>query len=265
MALTDHGARPGRQRRAPAPPLTMAFQPIVNVNARSVFGHEALVRGPEREPAATVLAQVDDDNRDAFDRRCRERAIELAGRLGIDGMLGINFMFETALQPGDGTQAALAAAAAGGLTAERLMFEVTQGEQVRDPARLKAHFAEYRRHGFTTAIDDFGAGRSGLNLLAEVQPDLVKLDVALTRGVERDRVRRAIVAAIVRLCDELAIRVVAEGIESPIECLALQDEGIALFQGYLFARPAFEALPEVADGVWPQVARRRVADRRRLR
>jgi EAL domain-containing protein (putative c-di-GMP-specific phosphodiesterase class I) len=262
MTRTEPAAR--AERRG-APPITMAFQPIVNVNARSVFGYEALVRGVDQAPAAAVLSRIDDVNRDAFDRRCRERAIELAGMLGVDGMLDINFMAEAAQHPEAGAAAALEAASASGLTPDRLIFEVTQGEQVADAAPLKALFAEYRRHGFTTAIDDFGAGRTGLGLLAELQPDLVKLDMALTRGVERDRVRRAIVASVVRLCDELAIRVVAEGIETPIECLALQDEGIALFQGYLFARPAFEQLPEVADEVWPQVARRRVADRRRPR
>jgi EAL domain-containing protein (putative c-di-GMP-specific phosphodiesterase class I) len=146
---------------------------------------------------------------------------------------------------------------------QRLMFEVTESEQVRDHARLKHIFVEYRRQGFTTAIDDFGAGHSGLNLLADFQPDIVKLDMALTRGVDTDRVRRAIVSGIVRLCEELEIRVIAEGIETTTECLALQDEGISLFQGYLFARPGFESLPVVPAAVWPTVKPRRAVDRRR--
>ena len=86
-----------------------------------------------------------------------------------------------------------------------------------------------------------------------------------TAGLDAATRRRAIVSSIVRLCEELSIQVIAEGIETPAECLALQDEGITLFQGYLFARPGFEHLPAIPDAVWPQVANRRAGDKRRLR
>lgn len=89
--------------------------------------------------------------------------------------------------------------------------------------------------------------------------------MALTRGVDADRVRRAIVSSTVRLCDGLSIQVIAKGIETFAECLALQGEGIVLFQGYLFARAGFEHLPAAADTVWPQVMPRRSADQRRTR
>lgn len=256
------GCRDCRNRSPLALPITMAFQPIVDLESRSVFGYEALVRGKGGEGAATVLGLVDEHNRYAFDQTCRVTAIDLAARLGLTGMLSINFLPNAVYRPETCIRATLEAAAERAFPTERLMFEVTESERVRDHAHLKRIFAEYRRHGFTTAIDDFGAGHSGLNLLADFQPDVVKLDMALTRGVDGDRVRRAIVAGIVRLCSELDIRVVAEGIETPSECLALQDEGITLFQGYLFAKPGFECLPAVPDAVWPMVERRRVSDRR---
>lgn len=257
------GCRDCRNRNPLDLPITMALQPIVDTNSATVFGYEALVRGKGGEGAAEVLGLVDDSNRYAFDQTCRVTAIDLAGRLNLQGMLSINFLPNAVYRPETCIRATLEAAREMAFPPQRLMFEVTESEQVRDHAHLKHIFVEYRRQGFTTAIDDFGAGHSGLNLLADFQPDIVKLDMALTRGVDTDRVRRAIVSGIVRLCEELEIRVIAEGIETATECLALQDEGISLFQGYLFARPGFESLPVVPAAVWPTVKPRRAVDRRR--
>ncbi len=128
---------------------------------------------------------------------------------------------------------------------------------------LTAIFKEYKRIGFTTAIDDFGAGYSGLNLLAEFQPDYIKLDMALTRNIDKDRVRRTIVHGILETCRELKLGVIAEGIETAEECLVLQDEGVALFQGYLFAKPGFQHLPKVSPDILALVKPRRTGDRRR--
>jgi len=251
------------RNRNPLPvPITMAFQPIVDVSTRSIFGYEALLRGRNQQGAGEMLAMVDDVNRYGVDQTCRVVAIDLATRLGLQGMLSINFLPNAVYKPETCIRATLEAANEMNFPAERLMFEVTESERVIDHAHLRNIFVEYRRQGFTTAIDDFGAGHSGLNLLADFQPDIVKLDMALTRNVDRDRVRRAIVAGIVRLCDEIGIRVIAEGIETPLECLALQDEGVRLFQGYLFARPGFESLPPVPDAIWTQVEPRRNRDRR---
>jgi EAL domain-containing protein (putative c-di-GMP-specific phosphodiesterase class I) len=98
------------------------------------------------------------------------------------------------------------------------------------------------------SIDDFGAGYSGLNLLAEVMPDAIKLDRGLVHGLHRCRQRRAIVAGVTQLCEQLNIDVVAEGVESVHDLLALAGLGIRLAQGYLFARPAVGQFPPVH---WP--------------
>lgn len=259
------GCRDCRNREPLGRPMTMAFQPIVDVAAARLFGYEALVRGCSGESAGQLLAQLTDENRYAFDQTCRVTAIDLASELGVDSMLSINFLPNAVYRAETCIRATLEAARAKGFPRERLMFEVTESEEVRDRQHLKNIFTEYKRQGFTTAIDDFGAGHSGLNLLADFQPDLVKLDMALTRDIDRDRVRRAIVSGIVRLCEELDIRIIAEGIETTGECLALQDEGITLFQGYLFARPGFESLPPIPAEVWESVKPRRSSDRRRHR
>src|SRR5690606_15259672 len=98
----------------------------------------------------------------------------------------------------------------------------------------------YKEFGLLTAIDDFGAGYSGLNLLADFQPDIIKLDMLLTRNIDSDRVRRSIVAGILTVCRELDIMVIAEGIETDAEYATLREMGVAYFQGYLFARPVFQ-------------------------
>jgi EAL domain-containing protein (putative c-di-GMP-specific phosphodiesterase class I) len=95
------------------------------------------------------------------------------------------------------------------------------------------------------AIDDFGAGYSGLNLLSNFQPDQIKLDRCLIFGIESHCPRQSIVRAIVQVCRDLEIEVVAEGVETVGEYAWLMNAGVKLFQGYLFAKPAFESLPLV--------------------
>jgi len=231
-------------------PLAFAFQPIVDLATRTVFAHEALVRGPAGEPAAAVLAQVDDRNRYAFDQRCRRDAIAAAARLGLRERLSINFMPNAIYRASACIQATLRAADACGFPLERIMFEITETERVRDVAHLVEIVTEYRRLGFLTALDDFGSGYSGLNLLAAFEPDIVKLDMDLTRALDSRPRSRAIVQSLMRLCEELGIAVIAEGVETPGERDALLDCGITRMQGWLFARPAFDALAQPAASAW---------------
>ena len=99
--------------------------------------------------------------------------------------------------------------------------------------------------GFKTAIDDFGAGYSGLSLLADFRPDIIKLDMHLLRGIDQDPIRQAIVRHCLALFTELQITPLAEGVETRDEMACLREMGVSLMQGYLFARPGFETLPEV--------------------
>lgn len=244
---------------------TMAFQPIVDVRNKAIFGYEALVRGLAGEGAFAILSQVNDRNRYPFDQACRVKAIDLATSLGLQGILSINFLPNAVYKPETCIRATLQAANEKNFPIERIMFEVTEGEQITDLPHLRGIFEEYKRRGFVTAFDDFGAGYSGLNLLADFQPDIIKLDMALTRNIDKDRVRRAIVSGILTVCEELDIKVIAEGVETREECLTLYDEGVQLFQGYLFARPGFETLPPIAEDIWPLVVPRRESDRRRRR
>jgi EAL domain-containing protein (putative c-di-GMP-specific phosphodiesterase class I) len=224
--------------------ISMAFQPIVDVADRSIFAYEALVRGIDGAPAADMLRRVNDENRYPFDQLCRVRSVEMAAALGMTSMLSINFMPNAVYEPSRCLRATLEAALRTGFPVERIIFETTEDERV-DDAYLKQIFATYRAQGFKTAIDDFGAGYAGLNLLADFQPDIVKIDMALIRGIDRDRARQTIVGALAAVGQLLGIRVIAEGVEEAREALVLRHLGITLMQGYLFATPAFEALPPV--------------------
>lgn len=236
-----------RSDEGPGFDITMAFQPIVDLEERRVFAYEALVRGADGASAGAVLSRIDADNRYRFDQACRVAAIELAAGLGLaaipDCRLSINFLPNAVYRPETCIRATLAAAQHFGLPPERLMFEVTEAEQIADPAHLKRIFEHYRARGFTTAIDDFGAGYAGLNVLVGFQPHVIKLDMELTRNIDADPVRQAIVGGILQVTRQLGIRVVAEGIETAAEHATLAAAGIRYMQGYLFARPAIGELP----------------------
>jgi len=237
------------------PEFTMAFQPIVDVENTDIYAYEALVRPVSDGSAADILRQITNDNRYAFDQACRVKAITLAARLEMSAMLSINFLPNAVYQPAACLAKTFEAAEQAQFPLHHLMFEVTENEPARDVGHLQSIFREYRRHGMITAIDDFGAGHSGLNMLADFQPDVIKIDMALTRDINTDVFRYEITRAIVGLCKALHISVIAEGVETIAEAVALRELGVRLFQGYLFARPVLEKLPPIPHPVIESVQR----------
>ncbi|MFN3866515.1 MAG: EAL domain-containing protein [Demequina sp.] len=227
---------------------TMAFQPVVDIQARKIVAYEALVRGTDGAGAASILDRIDADNRYRFDQACRTKAVELASRLGIECRLSINFLPNAVYEPAACIRATLAAARRYDFPIERIVFEVTEGEDMVDKDHLTNILEDYRGRGFITAIDDFGAGYAGLSLLAAFQPDVIKLDMGLLRGVDTDRVRQVLVRGVIDICRNLQIDVVAEGIETYEEYQWFRSEGVRYMQGYLFAKPELESLPSVE---WP--------------
>lgn len=228
-----------------------AFQPIVDVDQQCIFAHEALVRGPAGESAASVLAQVNEGNQYRFDQACRVKAIKSAAQLGMTEYLSINFLPNAIYKPEVCIRTTLEAARTHGFPTNRIIFEVTEGERVEDGAWLAQILREYQRCGFLTAIDDFGAGYAGLKLLADFQPDVIKIDMDLVRHIDTSVARQAIVRGMMRMCRDLGIRVIAEGIETAAERDFLHDAGVSLMQGYLFAKPAFQAVATISPQAWP--------------
>lgn len=227
-----------------------AYQPIVDLRTRTVFAHEALVRGVNGEGAESILSRVGDHNRYRFDQLCRTRAISTAASLKMSEHLSINFLPNAVYRPELCIRSTLEAARTHSFPLERLIFETVESEHIGSNHHLTNILREYREFGFKTAIDDFGAGYSGLSLLADFQPDLIKLDMALVRNVHRDRARQTIVRGVVAMCTELNVKVIAEGIEHAEERDFLADCGIYLMQGYWFAKPAFKSLAQIDPGIW---------------
>ena len=231
-------------------PITMAFQPIVDVSTETVFAYEALVRGQDGGGAGSVLAQVSPENRYAFDQLCRTTAIEWASNLDLtaDGAsLSINFLPNAVYEPRACMRATLAAAKRTSFPVSRIIFEFTENEAM-DIDHILNILRSYRAMGFKTAIDDFGAGFAGLGLLSKFQPDIVKLDMALIRGIDIDRVKRVIVSNTLNMLRDLGVEPVCEGVETLGEYAVLRDLGVSLMQGYLLGRPMIEGLSSVS---WP--------------
>lgn len=234
--------------------ISMAFQPIVNVETGKVFAYEALVRGEKGQPAGWVLEQVDSDTLYAFDQLCRVKAIEHAARLRLadsGARLSINFFPGAVYSAEACLRLTLSTADSLGFPKDRLIFEITENERVRDRNHIHSIVEAYRRHGFLMALDDFGAGYSGFNLLADLSADLVKVDMDMVRNIDKRPAARRIVRSLQLLCTELEVQLIAEGVETAEEYWTLRECGVTLLQGYLIAKPGFEVLPEF---VLPQEA-----------
>ena len=222
--------------------IRMAFQPIIDWSKQDIIGYEALVRGPEGQGAGWVFEQINDKNKYYFDQACRVKAIETASKLGLKKLLSINFLPNAVYNPETCIRATIEAGDMFGFDITQIMFEVTEGEQIIDQAKLKRIFESYAKRGFITAIDDFGSGYAGLAWLTSLRPAVLKLDMGLIRDIDQDTVKQAVLKGILTVCCELKTRVLAEGVETKAELDYLVEAGIEWYQGYYFAKPQLEKL-----------------------
>jgi len=227
-------------------PFSMAFQPIIRLDGEMIVAHEALVRGPGGELAHTILGAVSSGQRAAFDQAARVKAVSLAASLGLAADLSININPDAVVDAEASLAPMLEAAAAHGIAPGRIILELVEDGRVFDIRFMRALLDAHRRHGVRTALDNFGAGYAGLGFLFELGPDIVKLDMKLIRGIERDAQKRARLAAIVEACRG-GFDLSAEGVETEGELAVLRDMGVGFAQGYLLAKPAFERLVTEAE------------------
>ncbi|AWL12333.1 Protein-glutamate O-methyltransferase [Saliniradius amylolyticus] len=229
--------------------IAMAFQPIVDVERREIFSHEALVRGINGEGAGEVFSKVNQDNLYSFDQACRVTAIREASKLDKDARISINFLPNAVYEPEACLKQTLRAARESGYPRDNITFEVTEHEKVNS-TKIVEIFKTYQQRGFLTAIDDFGEGYAGLNLLAQFQPDILKLDMLLTRDIHKDKVKQAILRGIKMTADALDIMVVAEGVETKEEYFFLKFNGVRYMQGYYLCKPQFMRMAAPEDINW---------------
>jgi EAL domain-containing protein (putative c-di-GMP-specific phosphodiesterase class I) len=223
--------------------LWVAFQPIVRWSSQTVFAYEALVRSLEPgmpEPSSLVESAEKLGQVRRLGRAVRAAAAQPMHR--TDAHLFIN------LAPRDFEDDELFAPEAP-LTklASRTVLEVTERASLDDIRDFRGRIHALRQIGFRIALDDVGAGYSGLNSFALLEPDVVKLDMSLVRGLHLSDTKQKLIRSMISLCEGLDTIIVAEGVESVDEWRALLDLGCDYFQGYLFAHPAL-AFPAVSWG-----------------
>jgi EAL domain-containing protein (putative c-di-GMP-specific phosphodiesterase class I) len=213
----------------------MAFQPIVDLGRRTVFGYETLLRSEEASlphPEAVLDAAERLGRLHELGRRTRELAAEVFVRAPANALLFVNLHTHDLLDPhlydAGGPLASMA---------ERVVLEITERATIDDVEDVQSRVGMLRRLGFRIAIDDLGAGYAGLSSFVALEPNIVKLDMSIVRNVHQSAIRRRLVESMASLCGELGIQVVAEGVELVDEQDTLRDLGCQLLQGFLFAKP----------------------------
>lgn len=210
-----------------------AYQPIFELATGRVAGYEGLARfdreprwGPDLWFAAAGVAGMAGQLELAAIRAHVARFAELPPPT----YLALNVSPSTAMSEELATLLL-------GLPMDRLVLEVTEHASVADYGTLGAGFARFRAQGARLAVDDAGAGFASLRHVLQLAPDIIKLDVSLTRGINSDRARRSLASALIAFAGQMGIGVVAEGIETTAELAMLLDLGVGYGQGYFLGRP----------------------------
>ncbi|CAA9590517.1 hypothetical protein AVDCRST_MAG81-5446 [uncultured Synechococcales cyanobacterium] len=176
-----------------------------------------------------------------LDLAARRSAIQAAFRHGLQNKLFINFIPTAIYDPAFCLRSTIAAIDEAGISHENVVFEVVESDQSPDIVHLQNILSFYRDSGFQVALDDLGAGYSGLNLIHQLRPDFIKLDMALSRNVHQDPYKALIAEKLLEIAQHLNIQTIAEGIESEEELHWVREHGATFVQGYLIGKPA--ALP----------------------
>lgn len=217
------------------------YQPIISLADASVFGYEALTRGPAGTPFESPNALFDFAEKEgllyALDRLAREKAIAGCGSLRRYQKVFINIPAHVIHDPQFTPGQTLKVLEAHGLMPQNVVFEITERSSIEDFSTTKRLLEHYRRQGYQIAIDDAGAGYSSLQAIAELQPDYIKIDRSLVTQVHTDRVKEYILETFVTFAQKMSIRLIAEGIEREEELDKLIRMGFHLAQGYYLGRP----------------------------
>ncbi len=232
--------------------LQSVYQPIVDMASGTIFGFEALARGPRDSTleSPTALFSVADEVELTFelDRACFRSA--LVGAAGLEPVhrLFVNLL-PTSFYDSSFIESEVAnLLAAAELTPANVVFEITERLAIENFASFRQALAGYTRAGFGVAIDDVGTRHSNLETVMALRPDFIKLSDVLTRGVSKSTVKREMVRSLQRIAEAIDAVIVAEGIEGPEDLTVLCDLGVRYGQGYFLARPG-PAFPQLRASV----------------
>lgn len=233
--------------------LTALFQPILDMGSATVIGYEGLIRGPSDSPLHSPVALFKlarDCNMVAeVEYLCRRVVLESFSRLNGKGKVFLNISPDVLLQQDWKTGQTLQYIQQLGLQPQQVIIEITENAPTTDYQLLREAVHHYRSMGFEIAIDDLGEGFSGLRLWSELRPNYVKIDMHFIQGINLDPLKLQFVRSIQEIANKSGARVIAEGIETEAELIAVRDLGIAFGQGYHIARPnlqpALSITPEI--------------------
>jgi len=224
--------------------LTSHFQPIVLANSPAqVLGHEMLLRGISEDGSTVSPGHLFDVARSCgmlfqLDVAARRSAIRSAVEHSDTGKIFINFSPTAIYDPSHCLRSTVSAIDEAGIAHDRVVFEVIESDRTVDVFHLRGILNYYRSAGFGVALDDIGSGYSSLNLLHQLRPDYLKIDIDLIRGIDSDPYKALIAEKIFEIARELNILTIAEGVERQPELDWVRAHGATYAQGYLFARPA---------------------------
>ncbi|KHS94459.1 diguanylate phosphodiesterase [Pectobacterium brasiliense] len=229
---------------------SFAFQPIIDPLSRQIVSLEALIRPPSGELPHTYFEGLTDDEAYETDLKSKKVAFAMAAALQLgEQSLSINLRPMTLVKIPQAVNFLLQEIQINGFVPEQIIIEFTETEVISRFDEFTDAVRLLKAAGIRVAIDHFGAGFAGLLLLAQFQPDRIKINRDLIKDVHKSGSRQAIVQGIIKCCTSLEISVSAVGIEKPEEWMWLESAGVSLFQGYLFAKPEIGTIPAVA---WPE-------------
>lgn len=217
------------------------FQPIVHLQTRQIYGYEGLTRGPVNtvlhSPTRLFEAAARAGRLAELDLMCRRAVINRFAQLSLPGRLFINVDPFSLVHEHFREGLTLEFVEQSGLNPSDLIIELTETHPVEDVQLMQQAMHHYREMGFRVALDDLGAGYSGLKLWSELRPDIVKIDRHFIQGVDQDRTKQQFVTTILKTATALGCRVITEGVETEREYATLRKIGVEMLQGYYFCRP----------------------------
>ena len=223
---------------------TSYFQPIVSIKDTSqIYGYESLLRGLDEQgnlvlPGPILELATEAGLLPQLDRVARLSAIAQFSRHQVSGQIFINFAPTSLYDPAFCLHTTLEAIDQAGISHERVVFEVVESDNFQDLDHLKTVLKYYRDAGFLVALDDLGSGYSSLNLLHQLRPDFIKLDIELIQDVHQNLYKASITEKLLEITQKLNIHSVVEGIECIEELNWLRERGATFAQGYLIGKPS---------------------------
>ncbi len=221
--------------------VSSVYEPIVDVKTKTVFGYEALVRGPEGSPFRTpgALFQAAEEQGLIFELDCLCRRAGLDGAIGLPSgtALFLNVRPTTIHDPHFKPEELIRTLERSRLRPSDVVFEISEQESIESFDVFREIRDAYRALGFRFALDDTGAGYASLQAVIELEPDFIKVDRALITGLDTDKARQSLVRALQSVADTIGAQISGEGLDTLEELEALDRLDIPFGQGWLFGKP----------------------------